>query len=162
MLILTKYPHKILNTCHFSIKKKLKTKKKTKILFILKKNYCDLPDDVLLLSSIVVVDDARLQFSELVPAYPIADTANFLSFDVYDIDLSKVMNDFNLNFVLLETTSKSIIIVEDLDRFLTEMSLFVNVHIHFPLCDFLAFKTLANSYLGRKDHKLFSQVEDIF
>jgi hypothetical protein len=91
---------------------------------------------------------------------------NFLSFDVYDIDLSKVMNDFNLNFVLLQTTSKSIIVMEDFDRFLTEkstvMTLFVDVHINFPLCDFLAFKTLAYNYLGLKDHKLFSQVEDIF
>jgi hypothetical protein len=42
------------------------------------------------------------------------------------------------------------------------VSLFVDVHIHFPLCDFLAFKTMANSYLGLKDHKLFSQIEDIF
>jgi chaperone BCS1 len=94
------------------------------------------------------------------------DVANFLSFDVYDIDLSKVMNDSNLNFVLLQTTSKSIIVVEYLDRFLMEksmaVSLFVDVHIYFPLCDFLAFKTLANSYLGLKDYKLLSQVEDIF
>ena len=38
----------------------------------------------------------------------------------------------------------------------------IDVHIHFPLCDFTAFKTLANSYLGLKDHKLFPQVEEIF
>jgi len=92
--------------------------------------------------------------------------ANFLSFDVYDIDLSKVINDSNLNFILLQTTSKSIIIVEDLNQFVTEkstaVSLFVDVYIHFSLCDFLAFKTLANNYLGFKDHNLFSQVEDIF
>jgi hypothetical protein len=42
------------------------------------------------------------------------------------------------------------------------MSLFVDVHIHFSLYNFLAFKTLANNYLELKDHKLFSQVEDIF
>jgi hypothetical protein len=30
------------------------------------------------------------------------------------------MNNFNLNFVSLQTTSKSIIVVEDFDRFLTE------------------------------------------
>jgi hypothetical protein len=70
------------------------------------------------------------------------------------------MNDSTLNFILLQTMSKSIIVVEDLDRFLTEksttVSLFVDVHIHFPLCDFLAFKMLANSYLGLKDHKFFS------
>jgi len=46
--------------------------------------------------------------------------ANFLSFNVYDIDISKVMNDSNLNFVLLQTTSKSIIVVEDIDWFLTD------------------------------------------
>jgi hypothetical protein len=76
------------------------------------------------------------------------------------------MNDSNLNFVLFQTTSKFIIVEKDLDRFLTEkstvVSLFVDIHIHFPLRDFLAFKTLANSYLGFKDHKFFSQVEDIF
>ncbi|CAN6836543.1 unnamed protein product [Brassica oleracea] len=38
----------------------------------------------------------------------------------------------------------------------------VDVHIHFPLCDFTAFKTLANSYLGVKEHKLFPQVEGMF
>ncbi|KAJ6400767.1 hypothetical protein OIU84_016239 [Salix udensis] len=38
----------------------------------------------------------------------------------------------------------------------------IDVHIHFPLCDFAAFKTLACSYLGVKDHKLFPQVEEIF
>jgi hypothetical protein len=44
----------------------------------------------------------------------------------------------------------------------TAVSLFVDVHIYFPLCDFLAFKTMVNSYLRLKDHKLFSQIEDIF
>lgn len=62
--------------------------------------------------------------------------------------------------------SKSIIVVEDLYKFLTEksttVSVFVDVHIHFSLYDFSAFKMLANSYQGLKDHKLFSQVEDIF
>jgi hypothetical protein len=70
------------------------------------------------------------------------------------------MNDSNQNFVLLQMTNKFIIIVEDLDWFLIEkltvVSLFVDVH-----CNFLAFKTLANSYQGLKDHKLFSQLKDI-
>jgi hypothetical protein len=109
---------------------------------------------------------AHLQLGELVLPSLNADMTNFLSFDVYDIDLSNVMNDSNLNIVLLQTTSKSITVVEDLDRFLTDkssvVSLFVDVHIYFLLCDFLALKTLVNSYLGLKDHKLFSQVEDIF
>jgi hypothetical protein len=101
-------------------------------------------EDVLFLSSIVIGHDARLQLGELVPTSLIVDMANFDSFDVYDIDLSKVMNDSNLNFVLLQMTSKSIIDVDDLDQFLTKkstaVSLFIDVHIHFSLCDFLAFK----------------------
>jgi hypothetical protein len=55
----------------------------------------------LLLSNIVISHDACLQLGELVIASLNADMANFLSFDVYDIDLSKVINDSNLNFVLL-------------------------------------------------------------
>jgi chaperone BCS1 len=134
-------------------------------MFVFKKN-CDQPDDVLLFFNIVVGHDACLQLGKLVPASPNIGMANFLSFVIYDIDFLKVMNESNLNFVLLQTTSKSIIVEEDLDRFLTEkstaVSLFIDIHIHFPLCNFLAFKTLANSYLGLKEYKFFSKVEDIF
>lgn len=135
----------------------------------------------------------------------VAAMANFLCYDVYNIDLSKVQSDSDLNLLLLQTTSKSIIILEDLDRFLMEKSTAVSlsgvlnfmdgilnsccaeervmvftmtskeaidpallrpgridVHIHFPLCDFSTFKTMANSYLGVKEHKLLPQVEEIF
>jgi len=131
--------------------------------------------------------------------------ANFLDYDVYDIDLSKVVDDSDLKMLLLQTRGKSVIVIEDLDRHLSTKSTAVNlsgilnftdsilssctaderimvftmtgkeqidpamlrpgrvdVHIHFPLCDFTAFKTLANNYLGVKEHKLFSQVEGIF
>ncbi|XP_022736615.1 AAA-ATPase At2g46620-like [Durio zibethinus] len=134
----------------------------------------------------------------------VAAMARFLHFDLYDIDLSKVSDDSDLKMLLLQTTSGSVIAVEDLDRFLMEKSSDVSlsgilnfmdgiisccgeervmvftmnckdqvdqavlrpgridVHIQFPLCDFSAFKTLANSYLGVKEHKLFPQVEEIF
>ncbi|KAJ7951352.1 AAA-ATPase [Quillaja saponaria] len=142
----------------------------------------------------------------------VAAMANFLSYDVYDIDLSKLLNDSDLKMLLLQTTGKSIIVIEDLDRFLigksTAVSLSgvmnvmdgilnscsaeervmvfttnrkdiidpdllrpgrVDVHIHFPLCNFSGFKTLdighwslVNRYLGVKYHKLFPQVEGIF
>ncbi|XVF51057.1 hypothetical protein PTKIN_Ptkin04bG0153600 [Pterospermum kingtungense] len=133
-----------------------------------------------------------------------AAMARFLYFDVYDIDLSKVSDDSDLKMLLLQTTSRSVIVVEGLDRFLKEkprdVSLSgilnfmdgiisccgeervlvftmnsidevdqevlrpgrIDVHIQFPLCDFSAFKSLANSYLGVKEHKLFPQVEEIF
>ncbi|KAE8693658.1 heat shock cognate 70 kDa protein-like [Hibiscus syriacus] len=135
----------------------------------------------------------------------IAAMAKFLSYDVYDIDLSKVYDDSDLKFLLLQSTTKSLIVIEDLDRYFSEKSTAVSlseilsimdgiltsscgeervmvftmngkdlvdpvilrpgridVHLHFPLCNFTAFKTLANSYLGLKDHKLFPQVEEIF
>ncbi|XP_008233091.1 PREDICTED: AAA-ATPase At2g46620 [Prunus mume] len=135
----------------------------------------------------------------------VAAMANFLNYDVYDLDLSRVKDDSQLKTLLLQTTTKSVIVIEDLDRYLAEKStglsfsgisnfmdgllnsccaeervmVFtmnskdhvdpaflrpgrIDVHIHFPLCDFGAFKNLATSYLGVKEHKLFSQVEEIF
>lgn len=134
----------------------------------------------------------------------IAAMARLLSYDVYDIDMSKVLDDSDLKTLLLQTTSKSLIVIEDLDRILAEKSTAVSlsgmlnfmdgivsccgeervmvftmngkdqvdqavmrpgridVHIEFPVCDFSAFKSLASSYLGVKDHKLFPQVEEIF
>ncbi|KAI3965499.1 hypothetical protein MKW92_016577 [Papaver armeniacum] len=134
----------------------------------------------------------------------IAAMAKFLSYDIYDIDLSNVTDDSDLKLLLLSTTNRSVIVIEDLDRFLNEKSTTISVsgilsfmdgvfsccgeerimvitmnskekidpailrpgridvQIYFPLCDFNAFKTLANSYLGLKDHKLFPQVEEVF
>ncbi|CAA2965870.1 AAA-ATPase At2g46620-like [Olea europaea subsp. europaea] len=131
----------------------------------------------------------------------IAAMAKFLSYDIYEIDLNKVANYSNLKNLLLQTSNKSLIVIEDLDQYLGKTSAAVNlsgilnfmdgisseerimvftmsskenidqnilrpgridVHIHFPLCDFSAFKTLASSHLGLKDHKLFSQVEENF
>ncbi|KAK4431292.1 AAA-ATPase [Sesamum alatum] len=134
----------------------------------------------------------------------IAAMAKLLSYDIYEINLHKVANDSDLKYLLLQTTNKSLLVIEDLDRYLGEKStalslsgilnfmdgIFsccgeervmvftmnskettdpsilrpgrIDVHINFPLCDFTAFKTLANSHLGLKDHKLFSQVEEIF
>lgn len=139
----------------------------------------------------------------------IAAMARFLCYDVYDIDITKVSNDSDLKTLLLQTTPKSLIVLEDLDRFLTGKTVAagsgvsltgllnfmdgiisccgeervmvftingkdqimdqavmrpgrIDVHIHFPLCDFSAFKGLASNYLGLKEHKLFPQVEEIF
>lgn len=48
--------------------------------------------------------------------------AKFLCFDIYDIDLSKVTDDADLKLLLLQTTPRSVIVLEDLDRYLTEKS----------------------------------------
>ncbi|PHU14453.1 hypothetical protein BC332_15658 [Capsicum chinense] len=134
----------------------------------------------------------------------ISAIANFLSYDVYNIDLSKVTDSSDLKLLLLQSTSKSLIVMEDLDMYLCNNSTAVSFsailnfmdgifsccgeervmictmnskdqidptvlrpgridhHIHFPLCDFNAFKSLASSHLGLKDHKLFPQVEENF
>ncbi|KAL9245432.1 hypothetical protein vseg_019090 [Gypsophila vaccaria] len=138
-----------------------------------------------------------------------------MSYDVYDIDLSKVSDDGDLKSLLLRTTPKSVILMEDFDKYIAgkcrnispenssenvpenisgvlnfmdgvvnsccdeRVMIFtmtskdeiapallrpgrVDVHLHFPNCDFNRFKTLANNYLGLRDHKLFPQVEEIF
>jgi len=135
----------------------------------------------------------------------VAAMAKSLSYDVYDLDLSKVSGDSDLKLLLLQTNSRSLILIEDFDRYVAGTSpapvslsgimnfmdgivnsccdervmVFtmttkdnidpailrpgrVDVHIHFPLCDFNNFKNLASSYLGVREHKLFPQVEEIF
>lgn len=134
----------------------------------------------------------------------IAATANLLNFDVYNVNLSQIADEADLNSLLLQTTCKSLIIVEDMDRYVSEKSraritssgllnfmdgllnsqderimIFtmnckegidsdllrpgrIDMHIHFPMCNFNSFKNLANNYLGVKEHKLFPQVEEIF
>jgi chaperone BCS1 len=135
----------------------------------------------------------------------VAAMAKFLCYDVYDIDVSKITDGSDWKTLLMQTTAKSMILIEDLDRLLAGKSTAVNlssvlnfmdgimsccgeervmvftmngtkdevdqavlrpgrvdVHIHFPLCDFSTFKILASSYLGLKEHKLFPQVEEVF
>lgn len=144
----------------------------------------------------------------------VAAMAKFLCYDIYDVDLSLLAADgADLRSLLLQTTPRSVILVEDLDRYLSEkegespsgaarltgmlgfmdgvfsccgeerVMVFtmsrgggekegldpavlrpgrLDVHIHFPMCDFSAFKTLASSHLGLKDHKLYPQVEEGF
>ncbi|CAL9154734.1 unnamed protein product [Musa hybrid cultivar] len=143
----------------------------------------------------------------------VAAMAKVLGYDIYDVDLSRVSaGGDDLKALLLSTTPRSVILVEDLDRHLkgkgvgeegeSQLTRILNfmdgifsccgeervmvftmssdgggmegvepavlrpgrldVHIHFPLCDFTAFKTLASSYLGLKDHKLYPQVEEGF
>ncbi|GMP24963.1 hypothetical protein CsSME_00002043 [Camellia sinensis var. sinensis] len=57
----------------------------------------------------------------------VAGMAKFLCYDVYDIDLSKVSDDSDLKLLLLQTTNKSLIVVEDLDRYLVEKSTAVSL-----------------------------------
>ncbi|XP_020594543.1 AAA-ATPase At2g46620-like [Phalaenopsis equestris] len=133
--------------------------------------------------------------------------ARFLGYNVYDLDLPLVSGAGDLRSLLLDTWPRSVILVEDLDRYLAaatgearisgllcfmdgvfsccgeeRIMVFtasgekevagleqevvrsgrVDFPIHFPRCDFTAFKTMAGSYLGVTDHKLYAQVEEGF
>ncbi|XP_022895831.1 AAA-ATPase At2g46620-like isoform X1 [Olea europaea var. sylvestris] len=52
----------------------------------------------------------------------IAAIANFLSYDVYNFDFSQIEDGDNLNLLLLQTKGKSLIVVEDLDCYISEKS----------------------------------------
>ncbi|KAI4319951.1 hypothetical protein MLD38_033484 [Melastoma candidum] len=43
--------------------------------------------------------------------------AKFLGYDIYDMDLSRARDDSDLKALLMQTSSRSIILVEDIDRF---------------------------------------------
>ncbi|KAF3612477.1 hypothetical protein FXO38_36820, partial [Capsicum annuum] len=45
----------------------------------------------------------------------IAAIANFLNYDIYDLELTSVKDNSELKKLLMETTSKSIIVIEDID-----------------------------------------------
>ncbi|GJN24805.1 hypothetical protein PR202_gb12571 [Eleusine coracana subsp. coracana] len=45
----------------------------------------------------------------------IAAMANYLDYDIYDVELTVVSNNHDLRKLLIETTSKSIIVIEDID-----------------------------------------------
>uniref|UniRef100_A0A0E0E8C5 AAA+ ATPase domain-containing protein n=1 Tax=Oryza meridionalis TaxID=40149 RepID=A0A0E0E8C5_9ORYZ len=45
----------------------------------------------------------------------VAAMANYLDYDIYDVELTVVGNNNNLRKLLIETTSKSIIVIEDID-----------------------------------------------
>ena len=61
--------------------------------------------------------------------------ANFLSYDVYDINFSKVSKDSDINSLLLGTTSRSIIVIADFDRFLMEKPRTKNLSVMMKFMD---------------------------
>lgn len=122
----------------------------------------------------------------------VAAIGKFLNYDIFDLDLSNVKNTMDIKSLLLQTSPKSIILIENFDKYTKETLSFTEgvfsscgeerlfvyttttekeeeikrvgceVEIHFPLCDFMGFKSMASSYLGMKDHKLYSQVKEGF
>ncbi|KAG6504077.1 AAA-ATPase At2g46620-like [Zingiber officinale] len=125
-----------------------------------------------------------------------AAMANFLGYDIYDLDLAAVSSAGELKALLAATRPRSMILVEHVERHIhvnsggegmlrftdrigeervvvytltgegvaaaLEPELTVDVRVHFPLCDFPAFKALASGYLGLEDHKMYPKVEEMF
>ncbi|GJM95032.1 hypothetical protein PR202_ga11725 [Eleusine coracana subsp. coracana] len=109
----------------------------------------------------------------------IAAMANFLDYDVYDLELTAVKNNTELRKLFIETTGKSVIVVEDIDCSLDltgeRIIVFTTNHkdeldpalirrgrmdmrIEMSYCRFQAFKVLAKNYLDIDDHELFPEI----
>ena len=81
----------------------------------------------------------------------VAAMANFLSYDVYDINVSKVLKDSDLNSLLLGTTSRSIIEIEDFDRFLMEKPRTENLSVIMKFMD-----GILNSFIAEERLMVFT------
>ncbi|KAJ0104783.1 hypothetical protein Patl1_17890 [Pistacia atlantica] len=110
----------------------------------------------------------------------IAAMANLLNYDVYDLELTAVKDNTELRKLLIETTSKSIIVIEDIDcsldltgeRLIVFTTNYVekldpalirrgrmDKHIELSYCSFKGFKVLAKNYLKVETHPMFDTIE---
>ncbi|GJM95638.1 hypothetical protein PR202_ga12404 [Eleusine coracana subsp. coracana] len=109
----------------------------------------------------------------------IAAMANFLDYDVYDLELTAVKSNTELRRLFIETTGRSIIVIEDIDCSvdLTSERIIVfttnhkekldpalirrgrmDMHIEMSYCSFEGLKVLAKNYLGVTNHELFGKI----
>uniref|UniRef100_A0A803MJI8 AAA+ ATPase domain-containing protein n=1 Tax=Chenopodium quinoa TaxID=63459 RepID=A0A803MJI8_CHEQI len=116
--------------------------------------------------------------------------ANLLEYDIYDLELTAVKDNTTLRQLLIETSGKSIIVIEDIDWLLNfidgiwsaigEERLIIfttnhiekldqalirrgrmDVHIELSYCCFESFKVLADNYLDVKSHRLFETIKGL-
>uniref|UniRef100_A0A0D3A8V8 AAA+ ATPase domain-containing protein n=1 Tax=Brassica oleracea var. oleracea TaxID=109376 RepID=A0A0D3A8V8_BRAOL len=107
----------------------------------------------------------------------VAAMANFLDYDVYDLELTTVKDNTELRRLLIETSGKSIIVIEDIDcsldltacggeRIIVFTTNFIDKldpalirkgrmdkHIEMSYCGFEAFKVLAMNYLYAEEEE---------
>ncbi|KAJ0805594.1 hypothetical protein HanPI659440_Chr02g0080041 [Helianthus annuus] len=85
-----------------------------------------------------------------------------LSYDIYAIDLSKVIDDSDLKMLLLQTTSKSIIVAEDLDQFISSNSNYISSNSNYSrvtLSRILNFVDGILNYVAEMKNSWFSHDE---
>ncbi|VAH65770.1 unnamed protein product [Triticum turgidum subsp. durum] len=97
----------------------------------------------------------------------IAAMANYLKYDIYDIELTTLESNSDLRKLFIETTGNGERIIvfttnhlDKLDPALIRRGR-MDMHIEMSYCGFEAFKTLANNYLEVEAHPLFGAVEEL-
>ncbi|EMS61389.1 putative mitochondrial chaperone bcs1 [Triticum urartu] len=97
----------------------------------------------------------------------IAAMANYLKYDIYDIELTTLETNSDLRKLFIETTGNGERIIvfttnhlDKLDPALIRRGR-MDMHIEMSYCGFEAFKTLANNYLEVEAHPLFGAVEEL-
>ncbi|KAJ4844894.1 hypothetical protein Tsubulata_016470 [Turnera subulata] len=121
----------------------------------------------------------------------IAAMANYLKFDIYDLELASLLRgNSDLKGLLTRTSNRSIIVIEDIDcsiqlqdrgkRDCGDERIFVfttnykdrldpallrpgrmDMHIHMSYCTPAGFRILASNYLNTQDHSLFAEIEEL-
>nr|GMC77890.1 AAA-ATPase At3g50940-like [Ipomoea batatas]GME02667.1 AAA-ATPase At3g50940-like [Ipomoea batatas]GME19854.1 AAA-ATPase At3g50940-like [Ipomoea batatas] len=85
----------------------------------------------------------------------IAAMSNYLNYDIYDLDLTEVRTNSNLRSLLLGMSSRSILVIEDIDcsiKLENRESGEEKENRH---------NRLAVNYLGIRDHELFPEIEEV-
>ncbi|KAL1810157.1 hypothetical protein ACET3Z_027147 [Daucus carota] len=110
----------------------------------------------------------------------IAAMANYLKFDIYDLELTDLRRNSELRKLLIATANRSILVVEDIDcnielqdrvsaksedkkphrREENRVTLSGFLNFIDGLCP-CGFRLLAGNYLGVEDHKLFREIEEL-
>ncbi|KAK1379761.1 hypothetical protein POM88_026505 [Heracleum sosnowskyi] len=90
----------------------------------------------------------------------IAAMANLLNYDIYDLELTAVRNNTELRMLLTETTSKSIIVIEDIDCSLDLSGQRIKKEEKYPYTDMIM-NVLAKNYLEVEAHPTFDLIQQL-
>ncbi|KAL2528323.1 P-loop containing nucleoside triphosphate hydrolase superfamily protein [Forsythia ovata] len=90
--------------------------------------------------------------------------ANFLKYDVYDLELTAVRVNTELRKFLIDTSKRIIVFTTNYGEKLDPALIWrgrMDKHIELSYCCFEAFIVLAKNYLDLESHKLFARIENL-